>query len=161
MQRLLGMERSYYSFDQGRWHFVVVDNIHRTTPGRHIGYVDEEQLAWLREDLSRNRERPTMVAMHVPPLTAAGFLTDRPDRVLDENQWEIGFDRLSRNPRELLDTLSVANVRAILSGHIHLLERLDPMGHTFLNLRPDGTFDWSYQTYGWQAPPEAVAAQGE
>lgn len=186
MQRLLGMERSYYSFDHGGWHFVIVDNIHRTEPGQHIGNVSDEQLTWLREDLRRHRERPTMVAMHVPPLTATEFLTDRAERVREENEWRIGFDRMIRNPDALMAALSEGNVRAVLSGHIHLVERLDLRGHTFLclgsvsgqrwmgprkgmgtaegfgvvDVRADGTFDWDYQSFGWQASPEAMRAQG-
>lgn len=187
MRRLLGMERNYYSFDHGGWHFAVVDNVHLTEPGSHIGYVDSEQLEWLREDLSNTAGRPTMIAMHVPPLTSVEFLTSRPDRDLDDGEWRIGFDRLSRNPDELLDACSAGNVRAILSGHIHLLERLELKGHTFLglgsvsgqqwmgprkgmdtpegfavlDLRPDGSFDYSYETFGWDASPEAIRAQGE
>jgi 3',5'-cyclic-AMP phosphodiesterase len=185
MQRVLGMERPYPSFDHGGWHFVVLNNNRLTEPGSHIGWVDEEQLAWLRQDLRRNRERPTMVGMHVPPVTAIEFLSDRRERDTEENEWRIGFDRKSGNPRQLIEVLNEGNVRAVLSGHTHLVERIDMMGHTFLclgsvsgqqwmgprigfqtpegfgvlDLRPDGTFDWRYQSFGWQAPPEALQAQ--
>ncbi|MBA4158652.1 MAG: metallophosphoesterase [Gemmatimonadetes bacterium] len=185
MQRVLDLGRRYYSFDQGGWHFVIVDNIRLTEPGSHIGWVDEEQLVWLRDDLHRNRERPTMVAMHVPPVTSIEFLSDRGERDTEENEWRIGFDRKSGNPEELIEALNGGNVRAVLSGHIHLVERIDMMGQTFLclgsvsgqqwmgprqgfrtaegfgviDVRPDGTYDWNYQSFGWQAPPEALEAQ--
>jgi 3',5'-cyclic AMP phosphodiesterase CpdA len=186
LRRLLGLERTYYSFDHSGWHFVVLDNVHRTTPGKHIGLIDEEQLRWLRGDLSANRRTPTMVAMHVPPLTAVEFLTARAKRDDQASEWRIGFDRMSRNPDELLEALAEGSVKAVLSGHLHLVERLDLRGLNFicmgsvsgqqwmgpragmgtgegfgvLDLRPDGTFDWSYEGFGWQAPPEALRAQG-
>lgn len=186
MQRVLGLERRYYSFDHGGWHFVVLDNVHLTTPGKHVGYVDEDQLAWLREDLRQSRGRPAIVAMHVPPLTASEFLTSRASQDAEKGQWRLGFDRMSRNPGELLAALGESDVRAILSGHLHLVERLELSGHTFLcagsvsgqqwmgprrgrdtpegfgvlDLKPDGTFDWTYQAFGWQASAEALKAQG-
>ena len=116
MQRVLGLPRRHYSFDHGGWHFVVVDNVHLTTPGKHIGYVGEEQLAWLSEDLRLSRGRPAIVAMHVPPLTAVEFLTSRAGQDEEKGQWRIGFDRMSRNPGELLAALGEGNVRAILCG---------------------------------------------
>ncbi len=185
MQRVLDLNRRYYSFDHGGWHFVVVDNVHRTTPGKHVGFVDEEQLDWLRADLRDNRRKPAMVAMHVPPLTAVEFLTSRPERDLENGRWQIGFDRMSRNPEALLEALEEGDVRAVLSGHLHLVERLELAGQTFLclgsvsgqqwmgpragmdtaegfavfDLRPGGGFEWSYEGFGWQASPEARAAQ--
>lgn len=186
LQRLLGLERAYYSFDHGGWHFVVVDNVHRTVPGKHIGLVDQPQLTWLRSDLRAHRQSPTMVAMHVPPLTAAEFLTSRPGRDDQANEWRIGFDRMSRNPDQLLEAFAEGDVRCVLSGHLHLVEQLELRGHRFLclgsvsaqqwmgpregkgaqegfavlDLEPDGRFSWTYQEFGWQPSPEALRAQG-
>lgn len=185
MQRVLDLEERYYSFDEGDWHFVVLDNNYLTEPGSHIGWVDDEQLAWLRQDLERNSNRPTIVGMHVPPITAIEFLSDRRERDTDENEWRIGFDRKSGNPQDLIDVLDEGDVRAVLSGHIHVVERIDLMDHSFLclgsvsgqqwmgprldmgtaegfgvlDLSADGSFEWSYETFGWQASEEARSAQ--
>lgn len=59
-------QTTYYSFDQGPAHFVVLDNA-----DRRVGF-DADQLAWLESDLAQNRKRRTFLFMHRPvdvPLT--------------------------------------------------------------------------------------------
>jgi 3',5'-cyclic-AMP phosphodiesterase len=173
MQDYLEMEKLYYSFDCAGWHIVVLDNIHRPERGDYIGKVDEEQLEWLREDLRANAERPAIVASHLPPITAVEFFSDRPEQ--EDEEWRLSFQRMAKDPRELLEVLREGNVRAFLSGHLHLLERLELLDHTFiccgsvsghkwegprlgtpegftvLDCQPDGNFTCTYQDYGWQA----------
>lgn len=62
----LGMPNNYYSFDCGEYHFVVLDPNYYSDNGQRIdfshgnyvphgdtvGYVPDEQLAWLRADLA-------------------------------------------------------------------------------------------------------------
>lgn len=60
---------TYYSFDIGQVHFVVLDDVvyHNDNNSRnHDTYVDQTQLAWLRKDLAMvtDKSRPVMVAMH-------------------------------------------------------------------------------------------------
>ena len=61
---------SYYSFDHGQVHFVVMDNIDwGLVDGRqrYIANFGEQQLAWLRKDLSMIPETQMVVLMmHVP-----------------------------------------------------------------------------------------------
>ena len=67
----ISKEKSYYSFDKGDWHFVVLDpNYH--VDGRHHNkgdfkwyeaYVPADQLAWLKRDLA-NTKLPTVVFSH-------------------------------------------------------------------------------------------------
>ncbi|MCT4589493.1 MAG: metallophosphoesterase [Carboxylicivirga sp.] len=65
--RFVGMEKRYYSFDKGDFHFIVLDPNNLNTDGRYIPYehanfykpteqrahVDPEQLEWLTEDLEQ------------------------------------------------------------------------------------------------------------
>lgn len=172
MMDKLGMERLSYSFDCGRWHFVVLDNIECEGPGHYIGKVGEEELAWLREDLERNQEKPTVVACHLPPVSAVEFLTDRPEKT--EAEWRLSFKRMSSNPAELVEVLQAGNVRAVISGHLHLVERIEMLGQTFtccgsasghkwtgprldtlpglaiFDCYPDGEFTFTYHDYGWE-----------
>lgn len=76
-QDFWGMEKPYYSFDQGNFHFVVLDpnyfkngdnvvsysngNYYSHSEGR--AYIPKSQLAWLREDLS-NTDKQTIVFSH-------------------------------------------------------------------------------------------------
>jgi len=68
----LGLEKTTYSFDLGRFHFVVLD-AEFNPDGSHYdhvfmrvkGHVSPEQLEWLRTDLAAT-ELPTIVLIHQP-----------------------------------------------------------------------------------------------
>lgn len=60
---------TYYSFDRGEVHYVVLDDVLWHGAG-YIGYVDERQLAWLSADLARvERGKPVVVFLHIPVLS--------------------------------------------------------------------------------------------
>ena len=110
---------TYYSFDYGRVHFVVIDDVdylgsgsgdpespHPRGRGRYEGRIGERQLSWLRNDLALvDPSRPVVVALHIP-LRAA--LTDAPSVQVEDR--EALFDALSG--RDVL----------VLAGHMHVLE---------------------------------------
>ena len=47
--------QTYYSFDHKGYHFIVLDSIWPTPDRFWEGRIDEAQLRWLRDDLSRHR----------------------------------------------------------------------------------------------------------
>lgn len=56
----------YYSFDRGRVHYVVLDDVFWHANG-YVGYLDAGQLAWLEQDLERvERGAPVVVLLHIP-----------------------------------------------------------------------------------------------
>ena len=71
------MEKPYYSFDKGAFHFVVMDCNHILSDGKYIDYVkgnfyidsnkrdlvNPEQIEWLKEDLARTT-KPTIIISH-------------------------------------------------------------------------------------------------
>jgi Icc protein len=67
LQQKLKMEKLFYSFDFGGWHFVILLNITLTEPGKYVSEFDDEQMAFLKADLAKNKERPTFVFGHFPP----------------------------------------------------------------------------------------------
>ncbi|HYW32964.1 MAG TPA: calcineurin-like phosphoesterase C-terminal domain-containing protein, partial [Gemmatimonas sp.] len=57
---------TYYSFDRGRVHYVILDNVF-WHGGGYIGYLDASQLAWLEQDLARvTPGSPVVVLLHIP-----------------------------------------------------------------------------------------------
>jgi hypothetical protein len=76
---------------------------------------------------------------------------------------------------DLVEAIRGANVKAIVSGHIHRLDRIEAMGQTFIcagsvsgdkwrghdhetpadfgvvDCSPDGQFEYYYHDYGWDA----------
>jgi 3',5'-cyclic AMP phosphodiesterase CpdA len=169
----LEMQGPYYSFDHGGWHFVVLDNIKLTTPGQFIAEFAAEQLAFLRQDLGRHKSAPTVIVCHVPPISVLEFLGGRAQA--GEAAWTLPYTRVSKNPMALLNVLKEGNVKLVLSGHIHHVERIDTHGCTFicggavagnwwqgplrgcpegfgiLDCRPDGSFEYRYESFGWKA----------
>ncbi len=88
IMKLWGMEQPYYSFDQGGYHFVVMDrNFIRQDDGTFVDYAkanwyhppstqisfsNPAQLAWLRKDLA-GTNKPTVVFMHQPVFISDSF----------------------------------------------------------------------------------------
>lgn len=71
------MPGTYYSFDHGGWHFVVLDYLKQEAPGRFSPELDGQQLDWLRQDLQRAGSKPTILVDHAPLLSALEAHTDR------------------------------------------------------------------------------------
>jgi len=169
------LPRTYYSFDRNGWHFVVLQNFSLTERGKYVSEFTDEQMAWLRADLAQTDGRPTMVFGHFPPISAIEFINGRAK--VEDGDWRLGIVRMSRNPEALIDAVQGANVRAFFSGHIHRLDRVDVKGLTMIcagsvsgaqwrgpqvdtqegygvvDCRPDGSFDYRYHDYGWDARP--------
>jgi len=177
---LFGLERPHYSFDHGAWHFVVLDGVQPNGAG-YLARLDDEQLEWLAADLAAQPAgRPTLVLSHIPIVTVTGFTADR-------NAGKSGETVISRSemhsdaPRIHRILAESGRVRLCLSGHMHLLDRVEVDGVTYVcdgavsggwwrgphaprdtaakcengyglvTLAPDGTFGWEYRTYGWTA----------
>lgn len=91
-----------WSIDLDDLRIVGLDTI---VPGSHGGLFDDERRDWLRSTLDRDRERPTVIAMHHPPfLSGIGWM-----------------DEMSLDGREAFaETVAGRpNVRRILCGHLH------------------------------------------
>lgn len=57
---------TYYSFNRGRIHYVVLNDVFYYSDG-YLGYLTEDQLAWLEADLARvERGGPVVVFLHIP-----------------------------------------------------------------------------------------------
>jgi hypothetical protein len=59
---------SYYSFNRGKVHYVVLNDVWYLGPdGEYKGFISEEQLAWLKKDLSFvPKENLVILAAHIP-----------------------------------------------------------------------------------------------
>jgi Icc protein len=93
-----------YSAEVAELRIVVFDSI---VPGQDPGAYDEARLRWLDEELGRASERPTLLALHHPPLA-----TGLP-----------GWDAINLTPadREALAGVVAKHpqLRAIVGGHLH------------------------------------------
>jgi 3',5'-cyclic AMP phosphodiesterase CpdA len=168
----LQMKQPYYSFDAGGWHFVILDSMSRRQHG-YLGQLDPQQLEWLQGDLAAVAPTtPTILFSHIPILAACVFFDGKR---LQENDWTVPDGWMHRDAIELVALLSQRKVKLAVSGHIHLVDRVDyngvtficdgavcgnwwkgsyhecPEGYGVLDLYPDGRFEHKYVTYGWKA----------
>ena len=87
---------TYYSFNRGQVHYVVMDNVRYLGKDREYdGYIQQHQLAWLQKDLSFvPQDKLIVLCMHIP------------------------VHRGTRNNEDLYALLQGRNVH-IMSGHTH------------------------------------------
>ena len=172
VERLKIPER-FYSFDAGGWHFICLDNIAPRGNG-YFASLDDEQTEWLKGDLAANSKTPTCVASHIPLLAACVFFNGGKGRMV-ENHYHVPDALMHREVKPVLDLFKPHNVKLAVSGHLHLVDRVDYLGTTFLcngavsgawwkgphqefaegygvmDLWPDGRVEHQYVTYGWEA----------
>ena len=117
-ERLFGP--TYYSFDWGPVHFVVL-NGNKAMPGGKgnaavHGAVEGSELAWLKADLAAQpKGKPIVVGVHIPIVST--YPARRTD--LDDGPfWE------SPNDKMLTDLFARHRVRMVLQGHMHENERI-------------------------------------
>ncbi len=169
-----GLPNRYYSFAQAGWHFIVLDS---TQSRGNIGYearLDSEQYEWLRGELASVKPTtPVLVMSHIPILsmTSAFFLRKQEHN----SDWTIQRNLMHADGLQIQQLFrKFPNVKVCISGHTHLVDRLDYTGVTYfcdgavsgawwkgawqdcepgyalVNLYDDGTFEREYVVYGWK-----------
>lgn len=97
--------KSWYSFDQGDCHFVVLNSqiMNSTLPDA------TEQEAWAEKDLAENAVKRIFIVLHMPPY------------LFDETEPSIGhYDNIAPPARTwLLDLARVYKVEMLIAGHVH------------------------------------------
>jgi 3',5'-cyclic-AMP phosphodiesterase len=92
-----------YAIEDWPLRILVLDTLE---VGRHGGGFCETRAAWLRARLDEAPDRPTLIALHHPPIaTGIAWLTERPDA-----EW---IGRL----RQVVE--GRPNIVAMLAGHVH------------------------------------------
>jgi 3',5'-cyclic AMP phosphodiesterase CpdA len=172
---LLGLDRSYRSFDRAGWHFVVLDSVHRSEKdGEYVARLDDEQFHWLGTDLrSTPATTPVLVLSHIPILSVAAMMYGEQEK---SGEWVVPSSWMHIDARRLKDLFARhGNVKLCLSGHIHTCDQVKYAGVTYVcggavcgdwwkgpiegtsegyslvDLYADGTFDVQYLPYGWTA----------
>lgn len=123
MMSFLGMKSNYYSFDCGDYHFVVLDANYFHVDGQYVDYafsnyskeghtvchVTDEQLEWLRKDLSQT-DKPTILFSH----------QSLEETYVGSNVGIYNSDKLREILREANQIAGFRKVIACMNGHNHL-----------------------------------------
>jgi 3',5'-cyclic AMP phosphodiesterase CpdA len=171
---VLKLERPYRSFDLGGWHVIVLDSTH---PGRGTDYtarLDDEQFEWLKADLAVTpATRNVLVLSHIPILAACAYFDGINEKSGD---WVVPGKWMHIDARRIKDLFRKhPNVKVALSGHVHLVDRVEyngvvylcngavsggwwkgpyqecEPGYALVDLYEDGTVVREYVTFGWKA----------
>ena len=88
-----------YSFNYGKAHFIILNNVFATDKKSYEGRINDKQLQFLRNDLSHiSKEKTIVISQHIPMVA-------------------------TKNNKEVLDLVKdYANV-LVLSGHTHTVSR--------------------------------------
>lgn len=170
-----GLTHRYYRFDQAGWRFLVLDSTFPRGDG-YTARLDDEQYEWLKGELAAV-PAGTHVALlsHIPILCGCAFLDGDNEK---SGNWVVPGAWMHTDARRLKDLFfRHRQVRVALSGHIHLRDRLEYNGVTYLcngavsggwwkgdyqetgpgyalvDFYDDGSCECEYVSYGWQAAP--------
>jgi Icc protein len=174
-EQRLGLPRLYYSFEKRGWRFIILDDVWPTPDGSYYGEYKVDQLDFVQSELRAHKEKPTVIASHIPTVSAFGTLAAFARFV--QTNFKRPPSLISRNGKRLVNLIhsSEANVKLVLAGHLHHQERMEiggvsylnggavcgnwwkgpmmgcPEGFNVIDLRPDGSFAIDYKTFGWRA----------
>jgi 3',5'-cyclic AMP phosphodiesterase CpdA len=161
----------YYSFDHKGWHFIILDAVNLGERGVYNGRIDEEQMAWITEDLMKiDKQTPVAISVHYPFITSAFQLTMGPTAKIPKGL-------VIRNSPEVLALFSDYNLKLVLQGHLHYLEYIfvqnqvhfisgGAVSGQWWNNNPDSKpeegfvmvhvkgeeLEWEYVDFGWTPP---------
>ena len=97
--------KSWYSFDEGVCHFVVLNSqiMNSVLPDA------AEQEAWVEKDLAEHAKKRIFILLHMPPY------------LFDETEPSMGhYDNLANPARAwLLNLLRIYKVEMLIAGHVH------------------------------------------
>lgn len=174
----LELANRYYAFTQGGWRFIVLDSTHAIPTGWYTARLDEPQMTWLQQELANtSATTPVAIVSHIPLLSAAVVQWSQSEG----DKWSVSNGLMHADSHAIQAVLRRhANVKVCLSGHLHLLDRVEYDGitylgcgavsgdwwkhHTFhqthcgfalLDFHPDGRVERAYHPYDW---PGAASA---
>lgn len=185
---VFGISSPYRSFDRAGWHFIFLDSVMIRGDGEvevdkhnfgYAGQLDPAQFAWLEADLQKvPPDTPVCIVSHIPIVSIAALFTGATgqEQLVRDGNWIVPGSWVHIDAKPLKELFGRhRNVKLCLSGHLHLQDRVDyngvtylcngsvcgawwkgPLrecseGYTLLDLFNDGSFEHRYVSYGWSA----------
>lgn len=173
---VLGLPKTFYTFDHKGWHFVVLDDIALDATHHYYGSLADEELAFLKADLDAHRHQPTIVTTHIPIMSNIPFgLLFKGTLNPPLGPGGIPKTLVCGNGGIVLGDVPGHNIRGILCGHLHFQEAIElngvkivnsgavcgnywkgdvrgcPEGFGVVDVGADGSVAFDYRTYGWKA----------
>jgi hypothetical protein len=164
-----GAGRTYRSFDHGGWHFILLDSIGQNKETRdYQGWIDDAQLEWFKADLAATgKTKPIIIVSHIPWYSVW-------HQYLLGPQYHLDGKALVGNVHTFRKLLDDYNIKLVLSGHGHIVEKIalgkityiqggavcgmwwkgpvygKPEGYGIVTCRADETWSYDYTGFGWK-----------
>ena len=159
--------KKYDAFTHKGWRFYTLNSVDTTTDRNYYGHIDDEQIEWLKKDLSQvDKNTPICISVHIPFYTIQTQIITGP---LAPNT----RGGVITNGNEVLRLFENHNLKLVLQGHLHFVEDLYANGVHFItggavcagwwdgprNGMEEGfmqidivgdQFSWKYIDYGWE-----------
>ena len=147
--------KTYYSFDHEGWHFIILNSVMETGDRKYIGMIDEEQMAWISNDLLEvDPKTPIVISTHIP------FITVFTQILYGEYAPEY-HGLVVENARQVLDLFEGHNLKIVLQGHLHYLEDIEVNGTHFITVGAVSARWWSGPNEGVEEGFLMVYAKGD
>ena len=125
---------AYYSFDFGSVHFITLDGntvVNRQGKNTIDACLDPRQIAWLKADLEATPpQTPIICGVHIPIVST--YIKRRGGGTFPED-FPIAPQFNKSRADELINILSLHNVKLVLQGHAHENERITVKGIEFVS----------------------------
>lgn len=128
----LGLAGTYTRYDVQGVRIIVLDSVQPAGEG-YEGGLDDAQFEWLQGELrAAPATTPVVVVTHIPVFHASTLLVDA--RMDDQRRKLTGAGAIFVDSNRVVALLAQhPNVRAVLSGHIHMQERIEYAGIHWIN----------------------------
>ncbi|MBP7108666.1 MAG: metallophosphoesterase [Chitinophagaceae bacterium] len=128
----LQLKKRFYSFKKDNWTFIVLDSTQLNPAGGYIANVDEEQYAWLQQELAAVALTGFVcIVSHIPILSiCAGLFFNKTqtngDLVIQRNLMHTDFLTLKKL------FMQYPQIKVCISGHIHMQDEIHYMNVKYL-----------------------------
>ncbi len=147
--KMLELKNRYYSFEHKGWKFIILDSPASVNEGSYTARLDDEQFKWLASELENTASStPVCIVSHIPILSASVFYDG--DNLKDGN-WQVPGAWMHTDSKKIKDLFyKHKNVKAALSGHIHLADKTEYLGVQYHcnGAACGGWWDGNYQEFG-------------
>ncbi|HEY2122274.1 MAG TPA: metallophosphoesterase [Chthoniobacterales bacterium] len=173
----LSLDRDFYTFRRNGWRFIVLDDVVPEPDGSYTGEFAQEQLAFLRDELTADPGTPTILCGHIPSVSVLPNLTVIGETKDSGTNIETPASLVVHNTAKLHSVITdtKANVKAVFAGHLHHLEQIQvdgifyitsgaicgnwwkgaqngcPEGFLVVDLSGEGNVVANYHSFGWKA----------
>ncbi len=118
--------KRYYTFEYNGWRFYILNSVDEWEEGGYYGYVDQEQILWLKEELAKvDPATPIAISLHIPLLTVF-------TQLYEGSTVPNGRGMVVTNAKEVLDLFREHNLKLVLQGHLHTCEDIYVEGTHFI-----------------------------